>query len=52
LRAYQEDNRRFENGARRRGTRLSLVVLGACLLLLLPVAGFALIRFAELAVAL
>jgi hypothetical protein len=50
LRAYQEERRHFEQDARRRGMRLSLLVLGALLLLLLPALGWAFISFAEWAV--
>jgi len=50
LRAYQEDLRHFESSARRRGMQMSLLVLGACLLLLMPAVGFAFVSFAEWAV--
>jgi len=50
LRAYQEDLRHFESAARRRAMRVSLLVLGTCLLLLIPAVGFAFVTFAEWAV--
>lgn len=46
LDAYQHANRHFELGARRRGSRLSIFVLTATLLALIPVAGLLLVDFA------
>lgn len=47
LDAYQGDNRHFEPSARRRGLRLSLLVLGGTLLALIPVTALLLFDFAE-----
>ncbi|MFZ5895401.1 MAG: hypothetical protein ACOY0T_30375 [Myxococcota bacterium] len=52
LRAYQDERRRFEREAQRRAMQLSLAVLTATLLALLPIMGWALIAFAEWAFAL
>lgn len=52
LRAYQEDLRQFEPTARQRALRLSMVVLGATLCVLLPLGGYVLFGFVEWVLAL
>ena len=48
LRAYVEDCRHLDGSAQRRGTQLSIVVLGAMLLFILVVVVLALLRFTAL----